>query len=159
MTAEKEVAVSETERIVDQLRRASDGGAWHGPSLAELLEDVDARMAAARPVEDAHTIWELVLHITTWRDVARRRLEGEVVEPPDQVDWPPVPEASEESWGQALASLEAAARRLQEALASLDEADLDDRASGCDYTNYILAHGVVQHDLYHAGQIALLKKA
>ncbi len=151
--------MSETERIVDQLQRASGGGAWHGPSLAELLADVDARTAAARPVDGAHTIWELVLHITTWRDVARRRLEGEVIEPPDEVDWPPVTEASEEGWRRALASLEDAGRRLEATLASFDETDLDRRAAGVAYTNYILAHGVVQHDLYHAGQIALLKKA
>ncbi len=151
--------MSEIERIIDQIRRVSSGGAWHGPSLAELLVDVDARTAAARPIAGAHTIWELVSHITTWRDVVRRRLEGEVVEPPDEVDWPPVPETSEESWGRARSSLESAGRRLEQTLASLEEAELERQAAGCAYSKYILAHGAVQHDLYHAGQIALLKKA
>jgi uncharacterized damage-inducible protein DinB len=86
--------MSEIEKVVEQLRRAFEGNAWHGPAMREILADVTAPGAAAKPLAEAHSIWDIVLHMTVWEDVVRRRL-----------------------------------------------------------------HGIIQHDLYHAGQIAVLKKA
>jgi uncharacterized damage-inducible protein DinB len=74
-------AASEASRIADQLRRAFDGSAWHGPALLELLEDVDAATASARPLTDVHSIWELVLHVAVWDDAALRRLDGKKWQP------------------------------------------------------------------------------
>ena len=74
--------MSEVKRINDQLRRAFDGEAWHGPSVLELLKDVSAVQAAAHPIEGAHSIWELALHIAAWENVARKRIvEGVPFEP------------------------------------------------------------------------------
>lgn len=67
----------EAARIADQLRRAFDGSAWHGPALLELLKDVDSAAAAAKPLPEVHSIWELVLHIAVWDDAGLRRLDGE----------------------------------------------------------------------------------
>ena len=72
---------SESARIAEQLRRASDGTAWHGPALLELLENVDASTAAAKPLCNVHSIWELVLHIAAWDGAVRRRLGGEKLQP------------------------------------------------------------------------------
>jgi uncharacterized damage-inducible protein DinB len=152
--------VTEASRITDQLERAFDGKAWHGPPLMALLDGVDARAAAARPVPGAHTIWELVLHITTWMTIARRRLAGEAVEAAPDEDWPPMrSDAGEAGWRAALDALRAAHRSLVAAAARADDALLAAQTPGRDYTNYVLLHGVVQHTLYHAGQIALLKRA
>ncbi len=68
---------SESALIADQLRRAFEGDAWHGPALLELLEDVDPATAASKPLPDVHSIWELVLHISAWDAAASRRIAGE----------------------------------------------------------------------------------
>src|SRR5271154_6855463 len=82
---------SEAARIADQLRRAFDGDAWHGPALLELLKDIDAPTAAAKPLPNVHSIWELVLHIAVWDRVACRRLSGEKYQPTGDANFPPVP--------------------------------------------------------------------
>src|SRR3984885_4824498 len=68
-------------RLADQLRRAFDGSAWHGPALIELLQDVDAAAAAAKPLPEVHSIWELVLHIAAWDSAACVRLAGKKHQP------------------------------------------------------------------------------
>jgi uncharacterized damage-inducible protein DinB len=152
--------MTETHRINSQLKRAYEGQAWHGPSLRELLDGVMAEQAAARPIPNAHTIWELVNHVIAWEKITRRRLEGEtIVEIPDEINFPPVNDPSEAAWQAALQSLEASNRDLREAIKRIDDAKLNETVPATNYSNYFMLHGVVQHDLYHAGQIALLKKA
>ena len=152
--------MSEIERIADQLRRAYEGKAWHGPAVREILAGATAAQAARRPLPDAHSIWELVVHIGVWEAFVRRRLEGEIITdvPPEQ-DWPPVTDTSEAAWTRALAQLEEGHLRLRKVIAALPESRLSDTVQGMGYSVYFMLHGVVQHGLYHAGQIALLKKA
>jgi uncharacterized damage-inducible protein DinB len=151
--------MSETGRIVDQLRRAYEGPAWHGPSVKELLSDVTAEQAAARPIAGAHSIWEIVLHISAWEEGARRRLSGDRAELSTEEDWPPVSDTSEAQWRTALETLEANHLRLREALKGLDDARLNEPIVEGMSSVYGTLHGVIQHSLYHAGQIALLKRA
>ncbi len=147
------------EKILDQLDVNFRGDAWHGPSLMRLLADVTAQQAAARPIQNAHSIWELVLHIKVWKDSPRRRLAGEAFEPTPAEDWPEVTDTSEAAWENILKELEASHEKLAEAVSKLDDSQLHQPATGQDYSNYFMIHGVIQHDLYHAGQIALLKKS
>ncbi|HZF41623.1 MAG TPA: DinB family protein [Blastocatellia bacterium] len=152
--------MTETHRINSQLKRAQEGQAWHGPSLRELLDGVTAEQAAAKPIPNAHSVWELVNHIIAWEQIARRRLEGaEEIAIPDEVNFPPVTDASEAAWQATLQSLEANHRGLRESIKKIDDAKLEEITPGTSYSIYVLLHGVIQHDLYHAGQIALLKKA
>ncbi|HKQ77431.1 MAG TPA: DinB family protein [Blastocatellia bacterium] len=152
--------MTETHRINSQLKRAQEGQAWHGPSLRELLNGITAEQAGARPIPNAHSIWELVNHIITWEQIARRRLEGEgQIEIPDEINFPPVTDVSEAAWQATLQSLEESHRSLREAIKKIDDARLEEIAPGTSYSIYFLLHGVIQHDLYHAGQVALLKKA
>jgi uncharacterized damage-inducible protein DinB len=150
----------EIERIADQLKRAHEGGAWHGPSLKELLKDVSAEQAAARPVAGVHSIWELVLHIEAWERAALRRLGGH----PAQIynteeDWPQVSGADEGEWRQTKEKLAETNESLRETVLLLEDERLDAPILPEMSTAYVTLHGVVQHTLYHAGQIALLKKA
>ena len=150
----------EVERIADQLKRAHEGGAWHGPSVRELLAGVSAEQAASRPFEGAHTIWELVEHIEAWERAILRRLGGD----PAQIykteeDWPPTRDASEEAWQGTQKKLADTDKALREAVLRLDDARLDEPILADMSSRYISLHGAVQHTLYHAGQIALLKKA
>jgi uncharacterized damage-inducible protein DinB len=150
--------MSEVLLIQDQMKRAFEGGAWHGPALMEVLASVDAARASARPITTAHSIWEITLHIAAWKDIARARIEGERGDVPDDVDWPPVRESGESSWRAARETLLRAHESLFATAARLDDARLYARMAGLEYSPYFLLHGVIQHDLYHAGQIALLKK-
>jgi uncharacterized damage-inducible protein DinB len=151
---------TETHRINSQLKRAQEGEAWHGPSLRELLDGVTAEQAAAKPIPNAHSIWELVNHIIAWEQIARRRLEGEgEMAIPDEINFPPVTDASEATWQATLQSLDASHRSLRDGIKKIDDTRLEETTPGTRYSNYVLLHGVIQHDLYHAGQIALLKKA
>jgi uncharacterized damage-inducible protein DinB len=121
---------------------------------------VDAETAAARPIPGAHSIWELVHHLTVWLDVPRRRVEGrQAIEPTPAEDWPPVQATGETEWREALDRLRQAYRSFRELLAWLDEARIEETSPGRSYPNYVLLHGVVQHLAYHGGQIALLRKA
>jgi hypothetical protein len=132
-----------------------------------ILDDVTAPEAAARPIRDAHSIWEIVLHLTGWAgEVARRCRDGEPGEPAEG-DWPSVPPAtSGAAWDASRAALLAAHDRLARALDAFPEDSLDrpvgnsrDPAAGTGTSHYVMLHGVAQHAAYHAGQIALLKKA
>ena len=150
--------MSEAARIADQLRRAFDGRAWHGPALLELLEDVDAAAAAARPLPKVHNIWELVLHIAVWDDAAVRRLRGQNWQPTGIANFPPAPKATKAAWRKTVAEAKRIHETLVKTVAALPESRLRDRVPGKRYDFCHMLHGVAQHELYHAGQIAVLKK-
>lgn len=150
----------EAERIAEQLRRAHEGEAWHGPALNELLGGVTAAEAAARPVAGAHCVWELVLHVEAWERAGLRRLGGDpakIYDTPE--DWSGVDAADGEAWRAALARLAATNAELRAAVLELEDARLDEPILPEMSSVYVTLHGAVQHTLYHAGQIALLKKA
>lgn len=155
--------MTEIARISDLMRRTFEKEAWHGPSVREAVATVDARQAAARPIPGAHSIWQLVLHIMAWEAEVCRRLDGHAPRTlPPAEDFPSPGDTGEAAWRDTLASLERGHARLREAISRLADARLDDPlgdASGELWTVYTTLHGIIQHDLYHAGQISLLKKA
>jgi uncharacterized damage-inducible protein DinB len=157
--------MSEISRIIDELEREYDGDPWHGSSLVAILDGISASQASANPIANAHSIWEVVLHITAWKNEVRLRLSGAPAGEPKEGDWPDVGEPSDERWHAALERLRRAHRDFLADIQSLPEAklfaptnDRRDRKTGAGVSIYVLLHGVVQHDVYHAGQIALLKK-
>jgi uncharacterized damage-inducible protein DinB len=145
--------------LAEELRSLWQGDAWHGPALAELLDGVSAGQATARPVPGGHSIWELVLHTAAWTDVFRRRLEGQPLDEPEDGDFPPVPEATAESWRKAQDRLRGAHERLAERVARLGDGELDSPVRGRDYSARFLVRGAIRHVVYHSGQIGLLRKA
>jgi uncharacterized damage-inducible protein DinB len=149
---------SEFALIADQLRRAFDGSAWHGPALMELLADVDAATAGAKPIRDVHSIWELALHIAVWDAVVIARLGGEKAQPTGERNFPPVVNPTAAAWRKARAEVKRTHDALVKMVAALPESRLRERVPGKRYDFYHNLHGVVQHELYHAGQIAILKK-
>jgi uncharacterized damage-inducible protein DinB len=150
---------SEIARVDDELRRAYEGGAWHGPALREVLAGVSSERAAARPVPGGHTIWEIVAHLAAWDEVvARRMTESLAIEMPEASNFPPVTAAEPVAWDQALAELDRRHRALRDVVARLDPSRLGEAAAGKNYSLAVMLHGVAQHMAYHGGQIALLKK-
>jgi uncharacterized damage-inducible protein DinB len=154
----KAIAVSETNRIADQLRRAFDGSAWHGPAMMELLSDVDAATAAAEHIKDVHSIWELLLHVEAWDQAAMTRLSGKKSQPKGADNFPPVKKVFASTWRAAVASANRTHDQLVKMVEGLSESRLRDRVPGKRYDFYHMLHGIAQHELYHAGQIAILKK-
>lgn len=151
--------MAEIDRISDLARRVYTGEAWHGPALVEVLEGVDAAKAAERPIPGAHTIWEIVLHLAAWKDEVRNRIEGKPVGEPAEGDWPEVSDTSEAAWQASLALLGERAKALRDAIARYPESSLDEQLNGSKASAYFTIQGVIHHEVYHAAQIALLRKA
>ena len=119
---------------------------------------MDAATAARRPIAGAHSIWEITLHVSGWTDVVRRKIGGESISEPEEGDFPAVEDTSERAWQAARAQLEERVTRLQAAIAGLEGLNLDERYGSSDSTVYETLHGVVDHQVYHTGQIAALRK-
>ena len=128
-----------------------------------ILNGVTAEQAAAHPIPGAHSIWELTHHIRAWEGACLRRLSGDPAQLPDSEDWPPVTDTSEAAWQKTKQELVETHQQLLQAVASVDDSRLDQPIIDHPLTSYssvyVTLHGGVQHDLYHAGQIAILKKA
>jgi uncharacterized damage-inducible protein DinB len=155
--------VNEIQRIVDQLEREHTGEPWHGSPLTRILSGVDHARAAATPLRGAHSIWELVLHLTAWKNETRHRLTGGRAGEPREGDWPAVGEPTAERWREAREKLDLSHQLLVSAVKEFKEENLpvptnDPRSDDIAPTYYELLMGILQHDVYHAGQIAVLKR-
>jgi uncharacterized damage-inducible protein DinB len=151
---------TELQRLEEQLARALEGEAWHGPSVLEVLEGVSAHQAAAHPMAGAHSIWELVLHLHSDYSLVLRRLGGQGRQLTESEGWPTVPEPSAENWSESVRKLKQLNAELRQAIRSFPQERLDEPlVPEAPYTAYTQFIGVTQHGLYHAGQMALLKKA
>ena len=143
------------EFLIDQLNRSFHGDPWHGPSLQKLIDGVGEPEAKEHPLPGRHSIFELVTHITTWIDVVARRIAGEVVDGNNVTEGcdPATP------WPRIAGELERAHARLCDAIARLTDADLGKSLPGARRSIESEILGVLQHNDYHAGQIAILKKS
>ncbi len=149
----------ETRRLEEQLRRALEGEAWHGPSVLESVAGVSAQQAAARPIPEAHSIWELALHLASDYTLVLRRLAGDGRQESPAEDWPACPEPTDANWRQALEEIARLNQELRQKVRSFPEDRLDQPlVPEPPYSAYTQFIGVTQHNLYHAGQISLLKR-
>jgi uncharacterized damage-inducible protein DinB/heme-degrading monooxygenase HmoA len=151
-------AAREPRALAEELRVLARGDAWHGPSLEEMLAEVTPETAAARPIPGAHTIWELVLHVTGWTDVFRRRLEGTAVEEPEQGDYPAASEPTAAAWEETRRDLFRAHDALVARVERLTPSDLEAPVPGRGFPARFLVRGAIRHTVYHSGQIGLLRK-
>jgi uncharacterized damage-inducible protein DinB len=151
--------MTEIDRIADQLSRAFDGDAWHGDPLMKILDGITAAQAAAHPIKDAHSVWEILNHLRAWRTAVPIRLTGETKELQGNEDWPPLTDTTDTAWRHCISDLCLRHEAFMKAVRAFPESRLSENAPNRDHSFYVLLHGVVQHDLYHAGQIAILKKA
>ena len=175
--------MKEVRRVADLIASVEHGDPWHGPSTRAVLEGITAREAAERPIPNAHTIWEIVLHLTVWAREVRRRVLGGEAALPEEGDWPdapgsphpvetggasaaPVSAPTAGVWAASLADLAVAHATLLAALDGFPGGKLDERYGvrrdlplGTGTTYGAMLYGVALHDAYHTGQIAILKKA
>lgn len=153
------IVTPELNEFLDDLHRAYEGGAWHGPPLRSVLEGITAQTAMTRVSPEGHTICELVVHLAAWDHVVARRIaEGRAIELPEGGNFPPVVDESSTAWEKALSDLDLRHRELREIVSRLDATKLRETVAGQDYSIAFMLRGVAQHMAYHAGQIAILKK-
>jgi hypothetical protein len=144
--------------VVDQ---AFDHKSWHGTTLRGSLRGLTPVEALWRPGRDRHNIWELTLHAAYWKYAVRRRLAGEAVGSFERKpsNWPAIPEPADASaWKRDVAFLESEHRKLREVIRGLSSAELNLRSPRGVWTYAEEIHGIAAHDLYHTGQIQLIKR-
>lgn len=145
-------------QLVDQ---AYEKKAWHGPNLKGSLRGLTAEQAAWRPAKNRHNVWEIMVHAAYWKYAVWRRLRGEKRGsfPLKGSNWFARPEGvTAIAWRKDVALLEAMHRQLREAVASLSSRDLATVPPGSKVNNAAIVSGIACHDVYHAGQIQLLKR-
>jgi hypothetical protein len=148
--------LNEVKLLRDQIKTTYQGDSWHGPSVLKTLDGVDLKQAKSRPMPDRHTIWELVDHTAFWLEVSTEAAKGNYQEPDLEGNWPKMGE-TEDDWNRSLNRLEIAINSLQNALAPLTNNDMKKIIPCTDYNLRQMLHGALHHNLYHAGQIAILK--
>src|SRR5271166_1300278 len=151
--------MTEIERIVAEYDRVMHGSAWHGDPIWQILDSVWADCAAHRPIVETHSIWEVVLHMTFWESVGARRLAGQTAGLDEALNFPAPPTATDANRQKTRNAFRASNQEFREALTKLDAASLDKLSAAGKRTFYEEAHGVIQHNIYHAGQIALLRRS
>jgi uncharacterized damage-inducible protein DinB len=150
--------MTEIARLQELLERTYSGTCFHGDSIREVLQDIDAAQAIWLPEDGSHSIWQIVEHMAGWLDVIRRRLTSPtLVTMPDEKNFPATPQGSHENWNATLDSFQATLKALIEAVGNFPESRLEAKVPGKEYTFDVLLHGAVHHNLYHLGQIAMMK--
>lgn len=152
--------MSEATTLAAMLKSVIDGPAWHGPSAMETIEAMSAEQARSKPLKNAHSVWELALHMIAWQEYAIRVVDGSQEAPLEgEADWPKLPDPpTEQAWDIAKRKLEGGMRELRERVMHLDEDRMRARVPGRDFPLKVLLHGIVHHHVYHVGQMALVKK-
>ena len=150
--------MSESDRILEQLKRAFYKEAWHGPAFLEILDGVTAEQASKHSIANAHSIWEIVLHTKTWIEAVRIRSLGKACNVSNEQDWPDLAEISNEAWQQTIADLKDEHEKLEQVIASMGTSDLNKNAAGSSIPNSSMLDSIIHHNIYHSAQISILKK-
>jgi uncharacterized damage-inducible protein DinB len=152
-------------RRIDQLLAIIDQGynrrSWHGTNLRGSIRGVSAEEAAWRPTRGRHNIWEIVVHAAYWKYAVRRRITGESRGsfPPKGSNWFERPDnQSGKAWRDDAALLDQMHKAMRSSIDDLDDRALDRTTRGSTVSTFQLISGIAAHDLYHAGQIQLLKR-
>jgi len=149
-------------RIADQLNAAINGEAWYGDPVRQILEGITAKEALSHPIPEAHSIWELVLHVDAWVRFSSGAVHGTPIPPwpgmPKEDDWPPVHGKNDQEWQQSLTTFFSNHQKLAVDIRACEDERLNATVPGRTYDFYHLFQSATQHAVYHAGQVALLKK-
>ncbi|RPJ52451.1 MAG: DinB family protein [Acidobacteria bacterium] len=152
---------AEIELLLSILDEAYEKQAWHGPNLRGALRGIRAEQAAWRPGAERRNIWEIAIHAAYWKYAVRRRLTGEKRGsfPLKGSNWFQKPDSiTPKAWQDDLRLLAEQHKQLREVIAEMDPGRLHEKTQGSKITNVRTIYGIAAHDLYHAGQIQLLKR-
>jgi uncharacterized damage-inducible protein DinB len=152
--------VNAIDLILTQLDEAYDRRSWHGANLRGSIRRVTAAHAGWRPTRGRHNIQEIIVHCAYWKCAVRRRFTAEprASFPLRGSNWFPRLRVDEKAWRDDIGLLDDAHRRLRLVIAELSVRQLEQTPRGSSVTNRAILSGIIAHDLYHAGQIQLLKR-
>jgi uncharacterized damage-inducible protein DinB len=152
--------VTTAQILAEQIRGACVGPSGFDVALMDSLQGITAEMAIRKPPGSTHSIWELLLHIVNWEEISTRRLNGEFIrwERDTQMDWPTVEDRSDAAWRRLLSRLDRSNARFSEAVSRLTDAELATPSAGRTDSRYEMILSMLQHSVYHAGQIVIMKK-
>lgn len=151
-------------KLQRQLEAAFVGQPWYGTPISTIITDGSWIAAFNKPHGSVHSIANIVLHMTAWTEEIISRLQGNPAAEPTRGDWPEPGEASEQKWQELVIDLDEANSNLIKAIQTFHEDQWnqpinDERNLGGPVTTYKeLIYGFIQHQIYHAGQIALLNR-
>jgi uncharacterized damage-inducible protein DinB len=148
----------ETKRISKLFSDLYNGDAWIEVTIQGTIKNISAEQALIHPIENLNSIWEIVNHLVSWREVVLSRMEGEIILEPNNNFFEPIIDNSERAWQETLERYDKSQKSWLVYLEKLNSTDLEKIYSGKKYTFYELIHGILQHDAYHLGQIIMLKK-
>ncbi len=146
-------------RLAAELRRAWNGSPWHGPSVRDVLGRLTAADAATRSVRGSNTPWQLVLHLTTWVEVALCRIDDPAYDPLESMNFPEPRARDAGQWTRDVDALGSTIERLAQRVATMSDAELDAPVGARGYTYTTMLDGEAQHLAYHAGQAAMLARS
>ena len=149
--------MNEVKFLIDQIKTTFNGDSWHGPNLVKTLNGIDKDQASTRTVGERHTIWELTDHITFWLEEVQKSVKAKKNLEHSGNDWPRMG-ATEADWKQSVNRLEAAVNMLVGELSTWKNSDLAETVPEAKFTFKQMLHGIIHHNLYHAGQINILRK-
>lgn len=150
-----------TDTLKEQLELIYEGDPWYGDSIASVLNSVYPNLIFDSPGPGMHSIAELAAHMITYRNFAEDRLQGNTESPPDQektFDWRTFTPDKKSAWNTLRARLDSSQQNLLNLLNQNDDSVLDQKVAGKPYTFHYLLTGILQHDLYHLGQIVYINK-
>ena len=150
----------EIQSIIRNLENVLDGEPWYGRPVYALFRDVDPAFVFTKPSEDAHSCIELLYHMLTWAEFTLKRLEGDKtadLKTFEEMDWRTI-DPNVHDWDEGLAALIATHQQIIAILKTKDDAILKETVDHRNYNFRFLLNGLIQHNIYHAGQIAYLHK-
>jgi uncharacterized damage-inducible protein DinB len=150
----------EIQYIISSLQRTLDGEPWYGRPVVALLEDIDAAKAYTKPTKNAHSLADLLWHINTWAEFTLKRLQGDQEKDDTyfgEIDWRPIDPAVH-TWAEGIEQFKNLNQQIISILQDKDDSLLKEIVDFREYNFRFLLHGYIQHNIYHAGQVAYLKK-
>jgi len=150
--------MKETEFIADEITEVFERGKWGGGPVNDLFRTFSADEAISRPIPNAHSAWEIALHMTYWHRVFRSRLAGDEIPYSEEIDWPSPGDPTADRWSAVLDELVRAAAELAGAVREFDPGRLEETVPEKEFTFREMLNGAPQHDLYHSGQVRMLRK-
>jgi uncharacterized damage-inducible protein DinB len=145
--------VNQTQRIADSYRAATVKGAWYGPSLAEMLPEISPELAATPPFPEVHSISALLQHLLLWNERIQNTSDSHPMprwQPEKEWAEPPIP------WNELVTRWNQSRDLLEEKIRNFPIEDLARQVPGRSYPYETMLHGIVQHAIYHSGQIAMI---
>ena len=150
--------MKETHRISYLLDQLYHGHAWIDVNIIDTLKKVTGKQAATKILPNCNSIWEITNHLIGWRENILQRIQGKPAPSPEDNYFSAIKDHSEEAWMATLNKLDRSQRDWLDLLDKLDPGNLDIIFPPGVFDGYALAHGILQHDAYHLGQIVLLAK-